>query len=90
MQIVSMPTLTVPCPNKDTTEDNHKPTTTIENANVSVPRGHRSLVEKTELTTTTSSEMALLKADVISLESWWKEPRWEHTKRTYSGRSSID
>lgn len=32
----------------------------------------------------TASEMAMLKTDVASIESWWKEPRWVNTKRTYS------
>ena len=48
-----------------------------------VPRGHINL-EDTD--TTTISEISILKADVDSLESWWKEPRWDHTKRNYSGK----
>ncbi|KAL7577664.1 hypothetical protein ACA910_015176 [Epithemia clementina (nom. ined.)] len=59
------------------------PKPTNENANkAKVPRGHR-VLEGSEPPAPTS-EMAMLKADVASIESWWKEPRWEHTKRIHS------
>jgi hypothetical protein len=35
--------------------------------------------------TTTSSFGAQLQAEAAAIERWWAQPRWQHTKRIYSG-----
>ena len=32
-------------------------------------------------------EQSHLRRDVSEVEQWWKEPRWNHTQRVYSGKS---
>ena len=82
MQVVITQTPTVP-----SSKDGASPKTSNDHdAKSSVPRGHRSLKESDPVL---SSEMTVLKADIASIESWWKEPRWEHTKRNYSGTTHF-
>lgn len=51
-----------------------------------VPRGLRSLPVASGLPQSSpSGDMSDLQQDVAAIERWWMEPRWKHTKRTYSG-----
>ena len=49
-----------------------------------VPRGLRNLPPAPTVSPT--SELQRLKADAAALEAWWKDPRWNETKREYSGK----
>ena len=49
-----------------------------------VPRGLRGLPPPSTVSPT--SELERLKADAAALEAWWKDPRWNQTKREYSGK----
>jgi Isocitrate lyase family len=33
-----------------------------------------------------SSFGAQLQAEAAAIERWWAQPRWQHTKRIYSGK----
>ena len=51
-----------------------------------VPRGLRALPVASGLPRSSpSGDMADLQQDVAVIERWWQDPRWKHTKRTYSG-----
>jgi len=54
------------------------------NADPQVPRGLRSL-PTAGATSLRTNELQDLQQDVAAIERWWKEPRWNHTKRVYSG-----
>jgi hypothetical protein len=51
-----------------------------------VSRGLRGLPISGHSQASASSEMPRLKDEAASIERWWKEPRWRHTKRIYSGK----
>jgi hypothetical protein len=51
-----------------------------------VPRGLRSLPITGHSQASASSEMPGLQDEVASIERWWTESRWRHTKRIYSGK----
>ena len=53
-----------------------------------IPRGLRVLSRRSLSSSSTSdprSELSQLQTDAASIERWWKDPRWKHTKRIYSG-----
>lgn len=50
-----------------------------------VPRGLRSLPVASGLSPSSTGDMADLQCDAAAIERWWTEPRWKHTKRTFSG-----
>jgi hypothetical protein len=52
-----------------------------------IPRGLRLLQSgHGSLTKTSSSSFgAQLQAEAAAIERWWAQPRWQHTKRIYSG-----
>ncbi len=53
-----------------------------------VPRGLRQLpITSLAGPTNTQSEYDALQADAASIEQWWSNPRWQHTKRVYSGKN---
>jgi hypothetical protein len=54
-----------------------------------VPRGLRGLPSSGRSQTSASSEMHRLQEEAASIERWWSEPRWRHTKRVYSGKYKL-
>ena len=52
-----------------------------------IPRGLRGL-SITSLASTPSpqTEYDMLKDEATKIEQWWSTPRWQHTKRVYSGK----
>ena len=48
-----------------------------------VPRGLRSLPPKKEISNQQFADQLKNEADAIN--RWWSHPRWQHTKRVYSG-----
>jgi len=48
-----------------------------------ISRGVRVLPPKTK--ETASEEYQALQKDILGIEQWWKDSRWEHTTRTFSG-----
>jgi hypothetical protein len=52
-----------------------------------IPRGLRLLRGSggSGALTTTTSFGAQLQAEAAAIERWWAQPRWQHTKRIYSG-----
>jgi Isocitrate lyase family len=70
-----------------------QPTQKKENPSVpKVPRGLRGLPRNSSSSvnnpqpSSTRSELNQLQADAAAIEQWWKDPRWKHTKRVYSGK----
>jgi len=52
-------------------------------SSTAVPRGLRNLPAATTVSPTT--ELQRLRTDAAALEAWWQDPRWNQTKRVYSG-----
>ena len=51
-----------------------------------VPRGLRGLsISSISPTPSARSEFDKLKNEANQIEQWWSTPRWQHTKRVYSG-----
>lgn len=60
-----------------------------------VPRGLRVLPQQSSTSSSASSvpgssssattELSRLRQEASRLEQWWKDPRWKHTTRIYSG-----
>ena len=48
-----------------------------------ISRGVRVLPPKVK--ETASEEYQALQKDIQEIEQWWKDSRWEHTTRTFSG-----
>jgi hypothetical protein len=54
--------------------------------NPKIPRGLRGLpISSLAGPTDARSEYDALQAEAASIEQWWSNPRWQHTKRVYSG-----
>ena len=52
-----------------------------------VPRGLRGLsISSISPTPSARSEFDKLKNEANQIEQWWSTPRWQHTKRVYSGK----
>jgi len=51
-----------------------------------IPRGLRSLgggsLDKSSINNNLGHE---LQSEASAVERWWSQPRWQHTKRVYSG-----
>ena len=60
---------------------------TIENdvAKPKIPRGLRTLGPFGGGSGTASNFGQELKNEAAAIERWWSQPRWQHTKRVYSG-----
>ena len=62
-----------------------------------IPRGLRVLLPRSsgaEATTTNGASAqqafgAQLNQEAAAMERWWAQPRWQHTKRVYSGTYSC-
>jgi hypothetical protein len=51
-----------------------------------IPRGLRRLpIASSSSTSSVRSEYDRLKAEAAQIEQWWSSPRWQDTKRVYSG-----
>jgi hypothetical protein len=50
-----------------------------------IPRGLRLLRSGVASSKSSSSFGAQLQAEAAAIERWWAQPRWQHTKRIYSG-----
>ena len=51
-----------------------------------IPRGLRRLpMASSSATSSVRSEYDRLKAEAAQIEQWWSSPRWQDTKRVYSG-----
>jgi hypothetical protein len=54
-----------------------------------IPRGLRGLpITSLAGATDARSEFDALQAEAARIEQWWANPRWQHTKRVYSGKSN--
>jgi hypothetical protein len=52
-----------------------------------VPRGLRGLpIASLAGSTNARDEFDTLQAEAASIEQWWASPRFQHTKRVYSGK----
>ncbi len=51
-----------------------------------IPRGLRVLPPQKKKSL--NDEKSHLRQDTAAIEQWWKESRWNHTKRVYSGKST--
>ena len=59
--------------------------------NAKIPRGLRGLpIASLAGETNARSEFDALQAEAASIEQWWANPRWQHTKRVYSGKGKHD
>jgi hypothetical protein len=55
-----------------------------------IPRGLRGLSSVTSLAPSDGRvELSSLNEDIASIEQWWSTPRWQHTKRVYSGKELL-
>ena len=55
-----------------------------------IPRGLRVLGTSSSASTTRSADFGQqLKNEAAAIERWWSQPRWQHTKRVYSGMYII-
>jgi len=50
-----------------------------------IPRGLRSLSAPANQPSSNRNFGQELKAEAAAVERWWSQPRWQHTKRVYSG-----
>jgi hypothetical protein len=51
-----------------------------------IPRGLRRLpIASSTSSSSVRSEYDRLKAEAAQIEQWWSSPRWQDTKRVYSG-----
>ena len=61
-----------------------------ENGGAKIPRGLRGLtITSLAGSTNARSELDALQAEAASIEQWWANPRWQHTKRVYSGKKAL-
>lgn len=49
-----------------------------------IPRGLRSTASPSAVSD--RQELAQLNQDAARIANWWTQPRWQHTKRAYSGK----
>ena len=70
-------------PHTTHTASNNMSASASKQSGPTVPRGLRSLPPASTVSPT--SELERLRADSASLEAWWKDARWNQTKRVYSG-----
>ena len=57
-----------------------------------VPRGLRSLPlpqQRLQQQETARGFGQQLQSEAAAVERWWSQPRWQHTKRVYSGASEL-
>ena len=82
MRIVNSFSITVAGGTNSSSMDKKKP----KKITPKVPRGLRSLpAVALSGASDPRSEYSALKAEADRLEQWWSTPRWQHTKRVYSG-----
>ena len=61
-----------------------------ENGGAKIPRGLRGLpITSLAGSTNARSELGALQDEAASIEQWWANPRWQHTKRVYSGKKAL-
>jgi hypothetical protein len=53
-----------------------------------IPRGLRPLPFAPIMVSDTRSDFGALKQEAARIEQWWSSPRWNSTKRVYSGKQS--
>lgn len=51
-----------------------------------IPRGLRMLPNAGTPRSDPRSELGKLQGEAAAIERWWKDPRWKHTTRIYSGK----
>lgn len=56
-----------------------------------IPRGLRNLpIAGMAPASAPKSELDALKAEAQDIEQWWSTPRWQYTKRVYSGECCVE
>lgn len=86
MRVVSSSVVSVTMGNNKNKNNNKKTSQAGGGGGPKIPRGLRGLSTVTSLAPSDPrSELGSLKDDIATIEQWWSTPRWQHTKRVYSG-----